>query len=84
MNLKEYKEISELLGMLFKLGFTICICIGGFLYLGITIEKKFNCNGILIVLSIFAGIAFAVFNAYTNIKKYIQDDEKRKQLSKRN
>lgn len=83
MQLKEYKETGELLGLIFKLGFTICLTIGFFVYIALEIEKRINTHNIAIIFAVFAGFALSVYNIYKNIKKYIQDDNTRKQHPKR-
>lgn len=84
MQLKEYKEMGELLGMIFKLGFTVCLSIGFFVYIALEIEKRINTNNTSIIFAVFAGFGFSAYSIYKNIKKYIQDDNKRKQHSDRN
>lgn len=84
MNLKECKEISELLGMLFKLGFTVCLIIAGFIYAAIRLEQKINLNGTAIFAAVILAVAISIITAYKNIKKYIQNDDRRKQNTNRN
>lgn len=84
MNLKECKEISELLGMLFKLGFTVCLIIAGFIYAAVKIENNLELNGIAIAVAVILAVALSIITAYKNMKKYIQDDDRRKQDTNRN
>lgn len=69
MELKEYKEIANYLGLITQVGLTVFVFIFGGVLLGVFLEKKLQTAGWLLAACIIIGISLAFITTYKMLIK---------------
>ena len=67
-------ELLKYISLVSQLGFTVISSILILLAISIYLEKKFQTNGIIILIGILIGVVAGVFSAYKLLKKSIEKD----------
>jgi len=67
-------ELLKYISLITQLGFTVIGSILIFLVGAIYLEKKFQTNGILILVGVLIGVAAGVFAAYKLLKKTLEKE----------
>ena len=67
-------ELIKYISLVTQLGLTVIGSILIFLVGAIYLEKKFQTDGILILISVLIGVAVGVLSAYKLLKRYLEKD----------
>ena len=67
-------ELIKYISLVTQLGITVISSILIFLVGAIYLEKKFQTDGILILISVLIGVAVGVLSAYKLLKRYLEKD----------
>lgn len=65
-----------ILSFAWQFGFLVVLPIGGFLFLGIILDKKLNSHPFFLILGIIVGIAITSYETYNNLKILLKKDKK--------
>ena len=67
-------ELIKYINLVTQLGLTVISSILIFLVGAIYLEKKFQTDGILILIGVLIGVAAGVLTAYKLLKRYLEKD----------
>ena len=67
-------ELLKYISLVTQLGLTVISSILIFLVGAIYLEKKFQTDGILILIGVLIGVAVGVLSAYKLLKRYLEKD----------
>ncbi len=70
-------ELLKYISLITQLGLTVISSILIFLVGALYLEKKFQTDGVLILVGILIGVAAGVFAAYKLLKKNLEKDDKK-------
>jgi len=67
-------ELIKYISLVTQLGLTVISSILIFLVGAIYLEKKYQTDGILILIGVLVGVAVGVLSAYKLLKRYLEKD----------
>ena len=67
-------ELIKYISLITQLGLTVISSILIFLVGAIYLEKKYQTDGILILIGVLVGVAVGVLSAYKLLKRYLEKD----------